>query len=78
MKEHTIIYVALDDSKRTIVAGILRPASEPELREIPNTPEHIAPFFRRLKRDDEVRACYEGRRIGVRPLPPDHRAGSPV
>ena len=32
-------YVALDDSKRRIVAGILRPAdTEPELREIPKTP----------------------------------------
>jgi hypothetical protein len=39
-------YVALDDSKRRIVAGILRPAdTEPELREIPNDPQHVRRLF---------------------------------
>lgn len=53
-------YVALDDSKRKIVAGILRPGeASPELREIPNGAPHIQRLFRRLKRDAEVRACYE-------------------
>jgi hypothetical protein len=34
-------YVALDDSKRRIVTGILRgPNTEPELGEIPNDPQH--------------------------------------
>ena len=34
--------VALDDSKRKIVAGILRPgATQPELRELPNEPRHV-------------------------------------
>jgi len=32
----------LDDRKRTIVAGILRPgATQPELREVPNDVPHI-------------------------------------
>jgi hypothetical protein len=35
-------FVALDDGKRKIVAGILRPgAMEPELREIPNEPRLV-------------------------------------
>jgi hypothetical protein len=42
--------VALDDSKRKIVAGILRPdATQPELREIPNEPHHVRRLFERLK-----------------------------
>lgn len=53
-------YVALDDSKRRIVAGILRAAdTEPELREIPNDPQHIRRLFTRLTREGAVKACYE-------------------
>ena len=53
-------HVALDDSKRKIVAGILRPeATEPEVREIPNDPRHIRRLFDRLKREGPVVACYE-------------------
>ncbi len=59
MNEH-ITYVGMDDSKRTIVMGILRPgAQEPELRSIPNTPQHLRRFFARLKREGRVAACYE-------------------
>ena len=37
--EKDTTYVALDDSKRKIVAGILRPGNaQPELREIANEP----------------------------------------
>jgi transposase len=55
-----ITHIALDDSKRVIVAGILRPeASAPELREIPNDPRHIRRLFERLLREGPVRACYE-------------------
>ena len=40
--DKSITHVALEDSKRTIVAGILRPgATEPELRSIPNEPRHL-------------------------------------
>ena len=53
-------HVALDDSKRKIVAGILRPdAVQPELREIPNDPHHVRRLFERLKREGPVVACYE-------------------
>src|SRR6266567_584236 len=53
-------YVALDDSKRKIVAGILRPGdAPPELREIANDPRQIRRLFERLKREGPVRACYE-------------------
>jgi transposase len=59
MKQH-ITHVAMDDSKRTIVLGILRPrATEPELRSIPNEPRHVRRFFARLQRDGRVLACYE-------------------
>jgi transposase len=52
--------VALDDSKRTIVAGILRPGSDaPERRTLPNEPRHVRRFFARLKREGPVRVCYE-------------------
>jgi transposase len=52
--------VALDDSKRTIVAGILRPGSQdPDLRSIPNEPRHLRRLFERLKREGRVVACYE-------------------
>jgi transposase len=53
-------YVALDDSKRRIVAGILRPPdTEPELREIPNDPQHVRRLFTRLMREGSVKVCYE-------------------
>src|SRR5256712_4230357 len=53
-------YVALDDSKRKIVAGILRPSdAQPELREIANDPRQIRRLFERLKREGPVAACYE-------------------
>lgn len=53
-------HVALDDSKRRIVAGILRPGdTQPELREIPNEPQYIRRLFERLKREGPVVACYE-------------------
>jgi transposase len=55
-----ITHVAMDDSKRTIVAGILRPgAQEPELRSLPNEPRHLRRFFERLQREGRVVACYE-------------------
>jgi len=53
-------HVALDDSKRTIVVGILRPgAAAPELRELPKEPHLIRRLFQRLRREGPVRACYE-------------------
>jgi transposase len=59
MNEHTT-HVAMDDSKRTIVFGILRPqATEPEVRSIPNEPRHLRRCFERLKREGRVVACYE-------------------
>jgi len=59
MDEH-ITHVAMDDSKRTIVLGILRPgATEPELRSIPNEPRHVRRCFERLRREGHVVACYE-------------------
>jgi len=55
-----ITHVALDDSKRVIVAGILRAdATQPELREIPNDPRQVRRLFERLLREAPVRACYE-------------------
>ncbi len=59
MKKDTT-YVALDDSKNSIVAGILRPkATEPELRQFPNEPKHLRRFVDRLKRESPVVTCYE-------------------
>ncbi len=59
MKKDTT-YVALDDSKNSIVAGILRPkATEPELRQFPNEPKHLRRFFTRLQREGPVATCYE-------------------
>ena len=53
-------FVALDDSKRTLVMGILRPgADEPETRSLPNEPRHVRRFFARLTREGPVRVCYE-------------------
>jgi hypothetical protein len=53
-------FVALDDSKRKIVAGILRPdAMDPELREIPNDPTLLRRLIERLKREGPVKVCYE-------------------
>jgi len=59
--EKNTTYVALDDSKRKIVAGILRPdATQPELRELPNDSQHVRRLFERLKREGPpVAACYE-------------------
>jgi transposase len=55
-----ITHVALDDSKRTIVAGILRPGvPEPELRQLPNEPRHLRRLVTRLKREGPVEICYE-------------------
>lgn len=52
--------VALDDSRRRIVAGVLRSAdTEPELREIPNDAQHVRRLFTRLMREGSVKACYE-------------------
>lgn len=63
MQKH-ITHVALDDSKRTIVAGILRPGvQEPEVRQLPNEPRHLRRFFARLQREGPVTTCYKrGRR----------------
>jgi transposase len=58
--EKDTTYVALDDSKRKIMVGILRPgAEEPELQEIVNDPRQIRRLFERLKREGPVKACYE-------------------
>jgi transposase len=58
--EKDTTYVALDDSKRKIVAGILRPGdTAPELQEIPNDPQHVRRLFTRLQRERPVTACYE-------------------
>ena len=58
--EKDITYVALDDSKNSIVVGVLRPkAPEPELRQIPNEPRHLRRLFARLKREGPVVTCYE-------------------
>ena len=55
-----ITYVALDDSKNSIVAGLLRPqAAEPELRQFPNEPKQLRRFFTRLQREGPVSSCYE-------------------
>jgi transposase len=55
-----ITHVALDDSKNTIVVGILRPkATEPELRQFPYEPKHLRRFFTRLQQEGPVRSCYE-------------------
>lgn len=59
MKKDTT-YVALDDSKRVLVAGILRPGvQQPEVRQIPNDPKLLRRLVQRLKRAGPVRACYE-------------------
>lgn len=55
-----ITHVALDDSKRVIVAAILRAdATQPDLREIPNEPRQVRRLFARLLHEGPVRACYE-------------------
>lgn len=54
------IFVALDDSKRTLVVGILRPGVDaPETRSIPNEPRHLRRLCERLTREGPVRVCYE-------------------
>ena len=56
MKKNTT-FVALDDSKRKLVAGILRPgAEEPEVREIPNEAKLVRRLFGRLRRDGPLAA----------------------
>ncbi len=58
--EKDTTYVALDDSKRKIVAGILRPDGlHLELREIANDPRQVRRLFERLKGEGPVTACYE-------------------
>ncbi|HEV8307501.1 MAG TPA: IS110 family transposase [Methylomirabilota bacterium] len=58
--EQDTIYVGLDDSKRVIVAGILRPGQhEPEGRRIPNEPHAIGQLVKRLQREGTVHAAYE-------------------
>jgi len=55
-----ITHVALDDSKKSIVVGVLRPkATVPELRQIPNDPKQLRRFVTRLQQEGPVRACYE-------------------
>ena len=52
--------VAIDDSKRTLVLGILQPGADtPETRSIPNEPRHVQRLFARMKREGPVRVCYE-------------------
>lgn len=59
MDERTT-YVGLDDSKRKLVAAILRPGqTEPEQRELPKEPKLIRRLFQRLEREGPVAACYE-------------------
>lgn len=54
------IFVAIDDSKRTLVIGILRPGSqEPEVHSIPNEPRHLRRHVQRLQREGDVHVCYE-------------------
>lgn len=58
--EQRTTFVGFDDSKRKLVAAILRPGeSEPEAREFPKEPHVIRRFFRRLTREGPVRVCYE-------------------
>jgi transposase len=53
-------FVALDDSKRKLVAGILRPgAHEAEIRELANEPRLVRRLFQRLRQEGPVHACYE-------------------
>ena len=54
------IFVAIDDSKRTLVIGVLRPGSqEPEVHSIPNEPRHLRRHLERLRREGDIRVCYE-------------------
>ena len=59
MQKH-ITHVALDDSKRTIVAGILRPGvQEPEVRQLPNEPRHLRRFVARLQRESKAKGTLQ-------------------
>ena len=59
MKKDTI-FVAIDDSKRTLVLGVLRPGADvPEACSIPNEPRHVQRLFARLKHEGSARVCYE-------------------
>jgi hypothetical protein len=72
--EKDTTYVALDDSKRKIVAGILRHGDgQPELREIVNDPRQIRRLFEQLKREGSVAACYEAGVSGYPRGCPAHR-----
>ena len=52
--------VGLDDSKRKLVAAILRPGQrQPEQRELPKEPTLIRRLCQRLEREGPVAACYE-------------------
>jgi hypothetical protein len=56
--EKGTMYAALDDSKRRIVAGIVRPAdTEPDPREVPNAPQYVRRLFTRLIRDGSVKTA---------------------
>lgn len=59
--DHDTTFVAFDDSKRKVVAAILRPGdAAPEEREFPKTPELLRRFVRRVQRDGRpIRVCYE-------------------
>jgi hypothetical protein len=58
--------VALDDSKRKIVAGILRPEDTgPELREMPNDPHRIQRLFKRPRRSGAGEGLRRSGSVGV-------------
>ena len=55
-------WVAIDDSKRKLVVGILKPGgTEPELREITNEPKAVRRLFERLQREGPVEGVVCGR-----------------
>jgi hypothetical protein len=58
--QQDITHVALDNSKHSVVIGILGlRATEPELRPIPNEPRHLRRLFARLQLEGMAVACYE-------------------
>lgn len=73
-------YVAFDDSKRKLVAAILRPEeTAPEEREFPKTPDLLRRFLRRLSREGRpVRTCYEAGVRGTTSTGRSSRAGCPA
>src|SRR5215472_14219139 len=55
-----VIHVGLDVHQRSItVAELSDGASEPLVREIPNSPATVRKFFSKLKSQGELRCCYE-------------------